>query len=284
MPDPEPLIRNISDTALWSALHRARESERPGALFRDPFARRLAGTRGEEIAKTFAMKEADDWSWAARTFLFDKFTSTSVDQGFDMVINLAAGLDARPYRMALPASLKWVEIDLPNILNYKQVTLSHEKPACSVDRVALDLRDVGARREVFAKLGAKATNALIVTEGLLIYLSPEEVASLARDLAEPPSFRRWACDLASPGLLQMIQKKANQKLDQAGAPLKFGPKEGPGFFAPHGWKPLEVCSLLKTAAHFKRLSFGMRLLALLPESNGEQGSRPWGGACLLEKR
>ena len=48
----EPLIRNISDTACWAAIYRARETDRPDALFRDPFARRLAGTRGEQIADT----------------------------------------------------------------------------------------------------------------------------------------------------------------------------------------------------------------------------------------
>jgi O-methyltransferase involved in polyketide biosynthesis len=38
-------IRNVSDTALWVATYRALESERPDALFNDPFARRLAGVR-----------------------------------------------------------------------------------------------------------------------------------------------------------------------------------------------------------------------------------------------
>lgn len=41
-------IRNISDTALWVAVYRARESEHPGALFHDPYARKLAGDRGME--------------------------------------------------------------------------------------------------------------------------------------------------------------------------------------------------------------------------------------------
>src|SRR5256885_6123414 len=41
------------------------------------------------------------------------FRSQEIEQGTDMVVNLAAGLDARPYRMALPASLQWIEVDLP---------------------------------------------------------------------------------------------------------------------------------------------------------------------------
>jgi len=49
---------------------------------------------------------------------------------------------------------------------------------------------------------------VILTEGLLIYLSPEEVASFATDLAGIPSFQRWILDLASPGLLRLMQKSA----------------------------------------------------------------------------
>jgi len=39
-------ISSVSDTARWVALYRAMESDRPDALFRDPYARRLAGAAG----------------------------------------------------------------------------------------------------------------------------------------------------------------------------------------------------------------------------------------------
>ena len=39
-------IENISDTARWVAVYRAMETERPDAIFRDPFAARLAGDTG----------------------------------------------------------------------------------------------------------------------------------------------------------------------------------------------------------------------------------------------
>jgi O-methyltransferase involved in polyketide biosynthesis len=177
-----------------------------------------------------------------------------------------------------------VEVDLPELLAEKEERLAGEKPVCRVERIRLDLADVAARRECFADLGRRANKALIITEGLLIYLTAEEVASLAQDLATPASFQRWALDLASPGLLSRLQKTVGTGLGQAGVPMKFGPKEGPNFFAPYGWHPLDVRSMLKTAASLGRVSFFMRLLALLPESKGEQGSRPWGGICLVGKR
>jgi methyltransferase (TIGR00027 family) len=277
------LIRNISDTARWAAMYRARESERPDAVFRDPFAKRLAGSRGQEIATVMPFSERQTWAWIARTFLFDQFITQQIEQGVDMVLNLAAGLDARPYRMVLPAALKWIEIDLPELISYKEDILKNEVPKCQIERVALDLANVTARRELFDHLGRRASKVLIITEGLLIYLSAEEVIALAEDLRLPASFQRWAVDLASPGLLRILQRHLQPKLDQAGATLKFGPKEGPLFFMSHGWKPIDVQSLLKTAARLNRLSFWMRLVAKLPESTAEQGSRPWGGACLLAR-
>jgi methyltransferase (TIGR00027 family) len=273
-----PLIRNISDTALWVALYRAQESERPDALFRDPHARRLAGTRGAQIAE---VTRQQTWPFLARTVLIDQFITDQTAQGVDMVVNLAAGLDTRPYRMTLPAALQWIEVDLPDLLSYKEEILGSEKPVCALERIRLDLANVNARRELFEQLGRKANKALIITEGLLIYLTAEEVGSLAQDLARPASFQRWIIDLCSPGLLRMLQKHLGAQLDQT--PMKFGPAEGPDFFVPYGWKPSDVRNLLKTAARLKRLSFFMRLIALLPASNGRQGNRPWGGVCLLAK-
>ena len=284
MPDTQPTIRNISDTACWAALYRARETERPDALFKDPFARRLAGARGEAIAATMPFSDKNSWSWMARTYLFDHFIAEQVRNGADMVINLAAGLDARPYRMSLPASLQWIEIDLPEILAYKEGILRAEQPRCALERIALDLGDVSVRRAIFQQLSERAQNVLLLSEGFIIYLSREEVAALAQDLAAVDSFKSWIIDLASPGLLELLQKHMNKQLSEGGSPLKFGPPEGPDFFAPFGWQPADVRSLLKAAAKLKRVPFVMRLLSMLPASNGAQGKRPWGGVCLLQRR
>src|SRR5215470_8995706 len=84
---PEPLIRSISDTARWVAYHRATESERADAIFNDPFARRLAGERGKQIA--VIMKE-NAWALAVRTYLFDKAVRDLLThKPIDTVINLA---------------------------------------------------------------------------------------------------------------------------------------------------------------------------------------------------
>ena len=280
----EPLIRNISDTARWAAVFRAQESERPDALFRDPLAKRLAGERGTQIASAMEMHQRFSWSWVMRTYVFDQYIERALANGVDTVLNLAAGLDARPYRMPLQQSLRWIEVDLPELLAYKEQALAGESARCRLERVPLDLSDLAKRRALFAQVAASSKRVLVISEGLLLYLNAEDVRVLATDLAQQPAFRYWVFDIVSPGLLDMLRKGGGgQELERAGAPFKFGPAEGPEFFAPHGWRPLAIQSTFKAAARTKRLPWRLRLFSFLPESNGRQGKRPWSGLCLMEK-
>jgi methyltransferase (TIGR00027 family) len=278
------LVRNISDTALWVAYYRAMESARPDALFRDPFAKALAGDRGEQIARSQEFGHRNAWAFTARTVLFDRFIQDAVRGGCDLVVNLAAGLDTRPYRMDLPRTLRWVEVDLPGILDYKEGIIGGAAPVCALERVRLDLADEEARRPVFARIAAGATRAVILSEGLLIYLSPAQVASLARDLAAPAPFTHWVIDMASPGLMKMLSARSGKAIADAGAPFVFAPLEGPEFFRPLGWAPARVESLLQTAKQVKRLSFFMRLIASLPEKPQRNPQRPWSAVIELVRQ
>ena len=114
MSSPESLIRNISDTARWAAMYRARESDRPDAVFRDPFAKRLAGSRGQEIATRDAIQRTSDLGLDRPDLRLRPVHHPTVAQGVDMVVNLAAGLDARPYRMDLPAALNGSRSTFPS--------------------------------------------------------------------------------------------------------------------------------------------------------------------------
>src|SRR3979490_2269975 len=103
-------ITHVSDTARWVAIYRAMESERPDALFRDPYARRLAGPRGAEIVRDMPRGRAMAWPVIGRTAVVDEVSLPPVERdGVHTVLNLAAGLDTRPYRLSLPAGLRWIE-------------------------------------------------------------------------------------------------------------------------------------------------------------------------------
>jgi hypothetical protein len=108
----------LPHTARWVTVYRAWESARPDALFRDPFAERLAGEQGEAIAKLMPRQPRSGWPLIVRTHLIDELILSSIADGCDCVINLAAGLDTRPDRMALPPSLQWIEVSGKGLARY----------------------------------------------------------------------------------------------------------------------------------------------------------------------
>ena len=279
-------IENVSDTARWVAYYRAMETDRPDAIFRDPYARRLAGEHGEEIVANMKQGKQMAWAMITRTAVLDQFILGAVREGADLVINLAAGLDARPWRMDLPAMLRWVDVDLPGILNHKTGMLKDERPRCRYEAVTLDLTDRAGRRALFARLGAESKRAIVVSEGLLIYLTAEDVASLATDLHAEPAFCWWLIDLASPRLLKWMLSKWGDATQMANAPFKFAPEEGTGFFLPLGWRELAYRSAMEEAHRLKREMRGawvFRFIGRFYPARRREQFRRFSGYALLER-
>ena len=277
-------LANISDTARWVAMYRAMESERRDAIFRDEFARRLAGTRGEEILEAMPQGRTFAWPMIVRTSLFDELILRHAGE-MDAVLNLAAGLDARPYRLALPPSLKWIDVDLPPMIEYKRELLAGETPRCDVEFVGLDLADIAARRELFARVGAAHRRVFVATEGLLVYLTREQAGELAHDLHDEPSFQYWLIDIVAPFILALMQKTWGAQLGAAAAPLRFGPEEGARFYEPFGWRADEARTTFEEAKRVKRLPARLRLMSALtflaPKRVREQQQQGLTGVVLL---
>jgi methyltransferase (TIGR00027 family) len=237
-------IEHISDTAKWVAVYRAMESERPDALFHDPFALRLAGVEGENIVDALPRGRQMAWAMIVRTALFDAFVKRAVNEdGVDTVVNLAAGLDARPWRLDLPSGLRWFDVDLPDILDHKLSILESETPRCRYEARRVDLTARDARRALLAELDADATKTLVLTEGLLVYLTREQVAALAADLRAAASFASWVIDIANPRLLELIGRTWGKEVERGNAPFRFAPEEGTAFFLGAGWTEAEYLSI-----------------------------------------
>jgi methyltransferase (TIGR00027 family) len=211
----------------------------------------LAGDRGRAIVETLP-KGPLSWSLAVRTRVFDDLILDAVQGGVRLVLNLAAGLDARPYRLSLPVNLRWIEVDLPGIIRLKSDVLGSEQAACSVERVSLDIADQRARNDLFVRVGGEGTPVLVVTEGLLVYLDAEEVASLADDLHRHLPSSSWLLETVAPDILARQRRLWGEKLRAAGADHKFAPPEGLEFFRPHGWVPRSTRSLMDEARRLRR--------------------------------
>jgi methyltransferase (TIGR00027 family) len=286
MPAPVSSISHVSDTARWVAMYRAMESERPDALFHDAWARKLAGPEGEAILDSIPRGREFAWTMIVRTQVMDELIMRAVkEDGVDTVLNLAAGLDARPYRLPLPAALRWIEADFPDMLAYKQNILGNEPARCAHEFAAVDLTDDTARTDFFKRVGGSSSRTFVITEGLIAYLQSEQVARLAAALSAQPSFRWWLTDLASPDLLKRIQKMWGKSLQRA--PLIFGPAEGTKFFEPYGWQEKEYRPIFEESFRLNRTMRYARIFRLIghlyPKRMKERFKR-FSGVVLFEKK
>ncbi|HKV47389.1 MAG TPA: SAM-dependent methyltransferase [Candidatus Acidoferrales bacterium] len=262
---PDGAVENVSDTAFWVAYYRAMENDRPDALFPDPLAARLAGDHGRKIASSMPLSRVTAWTLAIRTVIIDGFIKRSLEEGVDTIINLGAGLDTRPYRMELPSSLLWIEADYPKMIAYKEERLANERPRCRVERVRVDLSDDAARRSLLARIDARAIKMLVLTEGVIPYLSNEQVASLAGDLHSLNHVCYWIAEYFSPDVIKFRERAGVQKRLQ-NAPFKFRPDDWFGFFVQRGWYAKETRYLSEEGKRLRRpvdVPLWMKMFAMI---------------------
>ena len=272
-------VDRVQDTARWVAIARARESERPDALFKDPYAHQLGGQVGEELAAQL-WKTTGSWPIVARTWLIDRIVRDAVQDGVDAVLNLAAGLDTRPQRMELPATLTWIEVDHADIFADKEAVLLGAQAHCRLERVPLDLSVEADRRTLLLDVGTRFKRVLVLTEGLLPYLPEALAMTLAQDIRSTSHLDRWVFDLPNQAALHYVAKQTHHAL-QGTAQMRFGPDQGPRVFESLGFQIQAATSIFKTAGKLKRLPFPMWLFAMLPEPSLGDPRRPWSGVCVL---
>jgi|SRR5947209_1024511 methyltransferase (TIGR00027 family) len=279
MSGPGHTITHVSDTARWTALHRATESARPDALFHDPLAERLAGEHGRAIVARVPRSTRNGWWLVARTKIIDEAIAEAIANGCDRVLNLAAGLDTRPYRLELPPDLTWVEADLPKLLEEKTRLLADQRPRCRLTRSAVDLADPQARGAFLDDALDGATKALVLTEGLLMYLDDRDVAALSEAIKRP-EVAWWMLDFAGPGLKNLMNKKMSGMLQNA--PFRFAPENGVAYFEDLGWRTVDVQALHVAAHRLRRSPLFMHPVAWLPQADPRRpGRRAWSAAALL---
>lgn len=284
------MIRNVSDTAFSIAHYRALETERADALFHDPLAGLFAGDRGNKIATAMPMPFMVRQIVVIRTVIIDDYVRFGIGQGVDTILNLGAGFDTRPYRMDLPESLVWIEADYPHVIEFKEKRLSGEKTRCRVERWKLDLANLSERRKVLASIDARATKMLVLTEGVVSYLSVEEVGSLADDLRNLGHARYWIVEYFSPEAIKYRRRRSVGRRMQ-NAPFKFTPKDCLGFFGEHGWHPKEIRYLPEEAERLHRpiqlpvfLKAMVTIRTLFASDEKRAGFKRFQGYLMLEPR
>ena len=278
-------IRNVSDTALWVAIYRAQETERPDALFNDPYARRLGGERGEAIARTMPRGA---WPMVVRTAVMDEIVLRCVQQGVATVLNLAAGLDARPYRLPLPESLRWLHVDLPDMVDYFRTQMAAEKPRCAIEiHRAPTCAKLPQRRE-----GVRRAMPRRTARYWRHHRGPADLSD--RRPGRRPRPRTARCRrgsvvadrpcIADAAEIPGEKLGAEARTGQCAIPVQPRRGHAEAFCAPFGWREAEFRSTWEESFRLKRTMPGAwlwQLLSKLQSKQRQEAGRRMSGIVLM---
>lgn len=277
-------INHLSDTAIWVGAYRAEESDRTDALFKDPYVKKLVGDRGKKIVAAMPLRKSMAFTIIIRNVTIDRLLEISISNGVDTVLNLGAGFDTRPYRMKLPASLRWIEVDFPHMIKYKSEILSQDKPVCRLERVSLDLTEAEERRKLFSRVDSQSKCVLVLTEGVISYLSNEQAANLAKEIFRSQNFHYWIQDYYQNQQRDGGSKKISKMLKNA--PFRFDVPDTLKFFEVFGWRVKMDLKILDEAERVGRslpFTFPWGMLArVFPKIVRKIGNSRYG--CVLFQR
>lgn len=229
-------IQHVSDTSAWVAHYRAVESERADSLFKDPFAGLLVGDRAPSVEGLQSeTTKWTQWTVVMRTHIVDQMIHELISKGVTTFVNLGAGLDSRPYRLNLGANIKWIEVDFPKVIEHKGNVLRGFQPTCALESVGLDLSDRTLRQKFLAEVAAKNSRIVVLTEGVLPYLTEQQVSELSEDLQSHPAFQYWICEYFSEKTYWYLKNPKRMKALR-NTPFQFFPENWMGFFENRGWR------------------------------------------------
>src|SRR5262245_54924437 len=165
-------LPGVSRTAVWVASLRAAETRRADKLFDDALAREFVSAAGG-APETNPVGTVD--FLAIRTRFYDDRLLAACAEGIRQVVLLAAGFDARAFRLAWPAGVRLFELDLPELFGFKETVLTAGGAiaACARVIVPADLRGNWADALEDAGFDRSARTAWIA-EGLFPYLGDVE--------------------------------------------------------------------------------------------------------------
>jgi methyltransferase (TIGR00027 family) len=268
-PSPEKHeITHVSDTALMVAACRALETEEPDAFTRDPLAARLAGERGFAILNGMTWSMVLRFGMAVRTRFLDELLAEALAiHPIKTVLSVGCGLDTRPWRLELPSTLRWVEVDFADVLDYKHGLLAGEKAHCNVERLSVDLNDAAQRCAMYEAAGTEPS--LVITEGVLMYLSAATVDALAAEIPQASGVSHWISDITTSDVGKAIRggQPANSGFEHVRAPDALEGEQILDVLRTHGWATEAMRSYIRDAAftHDRvRRIFGERAQSAAP--------------------
>lgn len=200
------------ETMLITLYSRALESRSSDPVLRDRWAEEAISRIDYDFAK-FKLPSVEPLSIAIRARQFDKWTSDYLKEHADAtVLHLGCGLDSRVFRVDPPPSVRWFDVDYPEVIDLRRQLYPERAGYRLIGSSLTDphwLDDVPADHP-----------AWIVAEGVMMYLAEDDVKGLLNRLTGHFPGGRIAFDALSRMGARMA--KANPSVSATGATFHWG--------------------------------------------------------------
>lgn len=232
-------MKPVSLTAFYPCGVRALDARSSAPIVNDRFAERFMDERGWNVIE--AMRDLTrPWNsiLARHRTMDDRLRQVLAEHPDLRVVIIGAGFDTRAFRLT---GGRWVEVDEPAVLEYKNSILPAEQSPNPLVRVPIDF-ETQSLSDVLAPLG-DATRALVVIEGVLLYLDRNQLAATARAARALAPSVTVICDEMSADFFARAGHQAHDRLQQFGAPFQIQRVDVPGTWRAEGYRQVQRTSI-----------------------------------------
>ncbi|MDH3219001.1 MAG: class I SAM-dependent methyltransferase [Gammaproteobacteria bacterium] len=233
----------VSNTAYYSCGVRMDDAKRDRSVCNDIYAHKFMDARGLEIYQPFRSETMPNLSNIARCRIIDERVSAELHKSpSTTVITIGAGFDTRPYRLR---GCRWIELDEPQVIEYKQQRLSESECENPLTRIAIDL----ASEALLEKLSRvePTSPVVIVIGGVFMNLDPAALAQTLQQVQRRFPRHALLCDLMTRRFFDKFAQSVHGKLVAAGGQFSDRPENPAEIFLQHNYRLTESVPMLRRA-------------------------------------
>lgn len=239
-------LNPISTTAYWTLIARIQDAEAASPLCGDYLAKRFSSSESEQARAKFGQLESAAANIVARHRIIDDYLADRLRRDPSvLVVLLGAGFDTRAFRFG---GGKWVELDENNIIAHKNALLPATQCPNPLTRISVAFERQPVEGVLSNLSGYGDSGAVIVVaEGVLLYLSEEQVESLINGVSAAFPNASIVCDLMSAEFFDTYLRDVSEAVRDNQSPFRFLPKQPTAIFDRNGFT-LERCDSIPSRA------------------------------------
>ena len=256
-------MNTISNTAFYCCGVRMEDAERKSPVCNDQFAKIFMDERAMKIYEPFRSETRPNISNITRCRIIDDIVSGGLAKNKNtLVVTIGCGFDTRPYRLE---GGNWIEIDEPQIINYKNEKLPLDDCKNHLQRITIDF----SSESLHSKLENISTDqpVIIVIEGVFMYLEPEAINSTLKEIRDLLPGHILLCDLMTKAFFDKYTQSIHSKLVVAGGTFTARPDKPEQIFVENKYVEIDRTPMMKRAmelglywSELKIPSFVIRLM------------------------